>query len=157
MLFQNIFTNLRNFNFDSNPLVCDPILFPGSNSPSIAKSKVIVFFHRKGRGDKTTILTYLDSPVPEVFPYYYFPFSILVIFRRKRMVQVLDQNCKLWVQIFFMKTWILQVFYQTMFLFAGVLPLVRILTILDHIFGSKGPNTSQTGPFHGCWIRIKQF
>ena len=41
-------------------------------------------------------------------------------------------------------------FYQTMFLFARVLPLVRISAILDHNWGSKGPKTSQKEPFHGC-------
>ena len=41
-------------------------------------------------------------------------------------------------------------FFQTMFLFARVLPLVRMSAILDYTWGSKGPKTSQKGPFHGC-------
>ena len=39
--------------------------------------------------------------------------------------------------------------FQTMLLFARVLPLVRISAILDHIWGSKGPKTSLKGPFYG--------
>ena len=42
-----------------------------------------------------------------------------------------------------------------MILFARVLPLVRILEILDHIFlrgmgGGKGTKTFQKGSFHVC-------
>ena len=54
-------------NFDSSPFTCDPVLFPGKNSPSIAKSNRI--FPGKGRGDKALILTDLDSPTAEVFPH----------------------------------------------------------------------------------------
>ena len=53
-------------NFDFIPLTCDPALFSGSNSPNIAKSNLI--FLGKGRRDKVLILTYLDSPMAEVFP-----------------------------------------------------------------------------------------
>ena len=73
-------------NFDSNPLTCDPALFPGTNSPIIAKSNSI--FPGKGRGDKALILTYLDSPMAEVFPHYCLFFSILAIFRGRRGVKV---------------------------------------------------------------------
>ena len=41
-------------------------------------------------------------------------------------------------------------FFQTMFFFPRVLPLVKISVILDHISGSKGPKFSQKEPFHGC-------
>ena len=34
-------------NFDSNPLICDPTLFPGKNSPNIANSNCV--FPGKGR------------------------------------------------------------------------------------------------------------
>ena len=73
-------------NFDSNPLTCDPALFPVKNIPNIAKSNRI--FPEKGRADKNFILTYLDSSVAEVFPKYCLFFSILATFRRKRGVRV---------------------------------------------------------------------
>ena len=40
--------------------------------------------------------------------------------------------------------------FETMSLLAKVLPLLRISTKLDHIWGSKGPKTSQIGSFCGC-------
>ena len=67
-------------------LTFDPALFPGKNIPNIAKSNRI--FPGKGRWDKDFILTYLDSPMAEVFPHYCLFFSILAIFRRKRGVIV---------------------------------------------------------------------
>ena len=73
-------------NFDSNPLICDPTLFPGKNSPNIAKSNRV--FSEKGRRDRALILTYLDSPMAEVFPDYCLYFSISGIFRGKRVVKV---------------------------------------------------------------------
>ena len=45
-----------------------------------------------------------------------------------------------------MKTRILQKNFQTYFLLARLLHLVRILATLDYIWGSKGPKTSQKGP-----------
>ena len=66
-------------NFDFNPLICDPTLFPGKNSPNIAKSNNRVF-PGKGRGDRALILTYLDSPMADVFPHYCLSFSISAIF-----------------------------------------------------------------------------
>ena len=54
----------------------------------------------------------------------------------------LDQNCKLWVRLFFINP---SISFQTMFLFARVLPMARISAILDHIWQSKGPKTSQKG------------
>ena len=52
-------------NFVSNPLICDPTLFLGKNSPNIAKSNCV--FPGKGRGDRALILTYLNSPMAKVF------------------------------------------------------------------------------------------
>ena len=48
-------------------------------------------------------------------------------------------------------------FFQTMFFFPRVLPLVKISVILHHIWGSKGPKFSQKEPFHGCWIVTRNF
>ena len=53
-------------NFDSNPLTCDPTLFTGKNSTNIANSNRV--FPGKGRGDRALILTYLKSPMVEIFP-----------------------------------------------------------------------------------------
>ena len=59
-LNKHFFTNLH---FDSNTLIFDPTLFPGKNSPNIAKSDPV--FSGKGRGDRDLILIYLDSPMVE--------------------------------------------------------------------------------------------
>ena len=85
-------------NFDSNPLICDPTLFPGKNSPNIAKNNRVL--PGKGRGDKALILTYLDSPMVEVFLHYYLSSSISAIFRGNGWSK-LDQKFKLWVRLFF--------------------------------------------------------
>ena len=53
-MFQQIYKILPNF--DSNPLICDPTLLPGTNSPSIANSNRVF----PGSLD----LTYLDIPNP---------------------------------------------------------------------------------------------
>ena len=65
-MFLQIYKILLNFN--SHPLIYDPTLFPGKNSPNIAKSNRV--FPEKGRGDRALILTYLVSPMAEVFPNY---------------------------------------------------------------------------------------
>ena len=52
-------------NFDSTPLTCDPVLFPGKNIPNIARNNHI--FPGKGRGDKDFILVDLDSSIAKVF------------------------------------------------------------------------------------------
>ena len=59
-------------NFDSNPLICDPTLFPGKNSLNIAKNSRS--FPGKMRWDRALVLTYFDSPVAEAFPRYYLSF-----------------------------------------------------------------------------------
>ena len=71
-------------NLDSNHLNC--ALFPGKNSPNIAKSNRI--FPGKGRGDKSLILSYLDSSMAEVYPHCCLFFSILAIFRGETGVKV---------------------------------------------------------------------
>ena len=127
---QNFFENLQNFvKFDSNDLICDPTLFPGKNSRNIAKSNHI--FPGKGKGDRAWILTYFDSLMAEIFPHNCLFFSISVIFREKRVVKVgpivptLDPSL-------FQKSLNPSIFFQTMFLFARVLPMVRISAILEY-------------------------
>ena len=106
---QNIFTNIQNFvKFDSNPLVCNPILFPGRYSQNIAKSNRV--FPGKWRGDRAFISTYLNSPMAEVFPHYCLSFFNSITFRMETGGQ--DQKCKLWVHLFFMKTRILPIFFK---------------------------------------------
>ena len=141
---QNIFTNLQNF--ESNPLICDPTLFPCKKSPNIAKSNRV--FPGKGRGDKALILTYLNGAMAEVFPHYCLSLSISAIFRGKRVVKVGPEVQTLGPSLFHENSSPSN-FFQLMFLLARVLLLVRISTILDHIWGSKGPKTSQKGSFHG--------
>ena len=51
----------------------------------------------------------------------------------------------------------LQFFFETMFLFARALPLLRISAILDHVWESKDPKTFQKGPFHEFWIGTQNF
>ena len=45
-------------NFDSNPLICDPTLFPDKNSPNIAKK--IVFFLEMGKKIEPWISAFFD-------------------------------------------------------------------------------------------------
>ena len=110
------------------------------NNPNIAKSNC--FFPGKGREDRALILTYLDSPIAEVFPHYSLSFSILAIFRGKRVVKVQTFGPSL-----FHKNSDPSIFFQTMFLFVRVLVLVRISTILDYIWGSKGQKPPKKGHF----------
>ena len=55
----------------------------------------------------------------------------------------LDQMCSLWGRSFSIKTRI----FQTIFFSARLLFLVRILIILDHIWGSRGPKITAKGHF----------
>ena len=71
---------------DFNPLTCDPFFFLAKNSTNSAKSNRI--FPRKERGDRASILTYLDSQMVEVFPQFYLFISISAIFKGKRGFKV---------------------------------------------------------------------
>ena len=76
-------------NFDSNPLICDAILFPGKkNSSNVVNSNRV--FPRKGTGDRALISTYLDNIIAEAFRHYFLSFSILAIFREKNGWSKLD-------------------------------------------------------------------
>ena len=76
---------------------------------------------------------------------YSISFSISAIFSGKRVIKV-GPKVKTLGSSLFHENWNSSNFFQTMLLFARVLPLVRILAILHHILGSKGPKTSQKGP-----------
>ena len=111
--------------FDSNPLIWDPTLFPGKNSLNTAKSNRV--FPENGRGDRALVLTYLDSPMAEVFPHYCLSFSISAIFRVKRVVTVGPKMQTLGPSVFHENS-NPSYFFQIMFQFARVLTLVRIST-----------------------------
>ena len=106
-MFLQIYKMLSNF--DSNPLIFDPNLLPGKNSPNIAKSNHV--FLGKGTGDRALILTYLDSPMAEVFPYYCLNFSISAIFRGKTCCQSWTKSSNfgpvsfLWIPQLLFKQW----------------------------------------------------
>ena len=121
-------------NFDSTPLTYDPTVFPGKIILILQKSNRI--FSGKRKGDKNFILTYLDSSMTEVFPHYCLFFSILTIFRRKRGLKVGPEVLTLGPPLFHKYSNPSKSF-QTVFLFARVIPLVRILAILDHIGGVR--------------------
>ena len=119
--------------FGSTSLTCDLTVFPDKIIPNTAKSNRIL--PGKGRGDKDLILTYLDSSMAEVFPLCLF-FSILIIFRRKRGVKV-GPKVLISRPSLFHKYLNPSKKFQTVFLFASVLPLMKMSAILDHIGGVR--------------------
>ena len=123
---QNIFTNLQNF---------VKLWKHSKNSSNIAKDNRV--FPGTRKGDRVLLLTYLDRPMAEVFRHYCLSFSISAIFRGKRVVKVEPKAPTLGPSLFYENSNPSKNF-QTMFLFVGVLLLVRISAILDHIWGSKG-------------------
>ena len=68
------------------------------------------------------ILTYLHGPIAEVFPHCFLSFSILAIFREKRVVKV-GLKVKTFGQFLFYENSNPLNFFQTMLLLARVLPL----------------------------------
>ena len=108
-------------NFNSNPLTCDPALFSGKNISNIAESNGI--FPGKEEERKTS-----------------------TIFRRKRGVKVGPKTLTLGLSLFH-KYWNPSKKFQTVFLFARVIPLVRILAILNHIGGVRAKKPSKKGYF----------
>ena len=99
-------------NFNSEPLTCNPTLRRAKNSPDRAKSNYV--FPGKGRGDRALILTYINSPMAEVFPYSIYFCSIRLSSGENGGVKV-GQKCKFWVRPFSIKTRILQKFFSTFF------------------------------------------
>ena len=129
-MFLQIFKILSNF--DSNPLICDPTLFPGKSSPNIAKSNRVF----PGRREEIEpwfwhiwIAQWLKFFTATVYLFQFQPSS------RENEWSKLDQKWKLWVGLFFMKTQILRIFFKQCFFFTRVLPLLRISATLDYILG----------------------
>ena len=92
----------------------------------------------EGRGGRALILTYLDSPVTDVFPHhwsYLFNFGHL---QGEMGGQSWTKSANFGSVSF---SWKLESFnfFQSTLLFPRVLPLVRISAILDHISGSHPP------------------
>ena len=120
--------------FDSTPLNCDPTMFPGKRILNIAKSFRI--FPGKGRGDKDSFWHIWIAQWEKFFR----------IFRSKRglkagpKVQTLDPSV-------FHKYSNPSKTFQTVFLFARVVPLVRILAILVYIGGVRAQKPPKKGYF----------
>ena len=107
-------------NFDLNPLTSDLTLFPVKNSPNSAKSNHI--FTGKERGDRNLLLTFLDSPMAEVFLVSIYIFRFRSSSGENWRLEL--QKCKLWSASLFHKTSNLSKVIQTSFLSVRVLPLV---------------------------------
>ena len=131
-------------NFDSTTLTCDPTVFPGKIIPNIAKSNRI-FPGKEGVG-KDFILTYFYSSMADVFPDYCLFFSILTIFGRKRGLKVGPKVLTLGPTLFHLYSNPSKHF-QTVFYFARVLPLVKILSILKPIGGVRAQKPTKKGYF----------
>ena len=89
----------------------------------------------KGRGGRALILTYLDSPVTEVFPHhwlYLFNFGHL---QGEMGGQSWTKSANFGSAFSLWKLESFQ-FFQATLLFPRVFPLVRISEILDHFWGS---------------------
>ena len=82
----------------------------------------------------------------DVFPQYCLFFSILTILRRKRGVKV-GPKVLILRPSFFHKYSNSSKNFQTVFLFARVLTLVRIAAILDHIGGVRTQKSPKKGHF----------
>ena len=107
-----------------------------------------VIFPERKEEIKDLIFTYLDGLMAEVFPHYYCLFiSISAIFRVKREFKVGTKVLTLGPSLFHNN---LSPSKFSMFLFAKVLPLMRILAMLDHTLRSKCPKTFRKGKFRGC-------
>ena len=91
-------------------------------------------------------MTRLDRSMAEVFPHYCSFFSILTVFRRKRGLKAGPEVLTLGPSIFHKYSNPSKNF-QTVFLFARVLPLVRISPILDYIGGIRAQKPLKKGHF----------
>lgn len=125
-------------------MISHPTLFPGRNSLNIVKSNRV--FPGMGKEYRALILTYLVSLMAEVFAQHCLCFLISVIFRGERVVKVGPKVQTLGPSPFHKNSNPSKTF-QTVFLFDRVLLLVRILAILDYIWGIKSSKTSQEGHF----------
>ena len=149
----NVFTNLQILT-PTLWLLSLPSFLPGKNSPSIAKSNRV--FSGKGRGDKSLILTYLDSPMAEVLS------SLLLIFFDCGHLQV-KTGGQSWTKsanfgslFFSWKFEAFKFFSNNVFICWSTTSGENFGNIGPYL-GEKGPKTSQKGSFHGFWIGTKNF
>ena len=122
-MFLQIYKILSNFGW--NLLICVKFL---AKIAQILRIVIVFFpacFSGKRKGYWVLILTYLNSPIAEVFPHYCLSFITTAIFKTKTKT-----GCQ---SFFFMKTQILQFFFQAIFLFA------RVLTTSSENVGKIGP------------------
>ena len=122
-------------NFYSTALSCDPACFP------------VKIGHREERGNKINPWFWYIWRAQQLkfFRTSSYFFSILTIFREKRAVKVGPKMLSFGPSLFHKNSDSSKNF-QTNLLFARVQSLVRILAILDYIWGSQDPNISQKGP-----------
>ena len=74
----------------------------------------------------------IGKPTAKIFPHYSLSFLILAIFREKRAVKVGLKVQNLGPFLFYVNS-NPPYFFQTMFLFARVLPLMRILAMFERV------------------------
>ena len=111
--------------------------------------KVIVFFPERGEEIKISFWHIWIAQWLKFFRSTAY-FFILTIIRRKRGVKLGRKVLTLSPSLFHKYSNPSKKF-QTVFLFARVLPLLRISAILDHIWRVRTQKTSQKGQFRGCW------
>ena len=89
----------------------------------------------KGRGGRALILTYLDCPVTEVFPHHWLYLFNFGYPQGEMGGQSWTKSANFGSVSFSWKLESFNFFQATLF-FARLLPMVRISTILEHIWGS---------------------
>ena len=152
----NVFTNLQILTptFWLLSLTC---FLPGKNSPSIAKSNRV--FLERGEGIEPWFWHIWIAQWLKFYPPYCLSFSIAAIFRSKQLVKV-GPKVQTFGPSLFHENLKLSNFFQAMFLFVRVLPLVRISAILDHIWRRKGPKPPKKGHFmdsESVWKTLQTF
>ena len=93
-------------------MICDPTLFPGK----IAQTLQIVFFLERGEEIEPWFWHIWIAQWLKLFPTtaYYFRFRPS---SEGKGWSKLDERCKLWVRLLFIKTWILLIFFKQCFCF----------------------------------------
>ena len=69
----------------------------------------------------------------------------------------MDQNHQIWIRPVSALTLNFKRLFRDCLCLMKNVPLVEILASSSHIWGRKGPETPQKGPFHGCCIPMKTF
>ena len=115
-------------------------LFPVKNSLQILQKVIVLLLGR----DRALIFTYLITQLQTFWPttaylFQFQPSSGETGAQSWREMQTLGSS------LFNENSNPLNIFTNN-----GVLPKVRMLALLDHIWGNKGPKTYQKGLFHGC-------